>query len=158
MIPTRSSRSILRVAALTAAALAVLPFAAPLAAAPAYAAAEQSGPPPRKHQLPANRYYTLQPFTMPLFDGERVTDQMTIVIALELASEDKRPDVERIVPMIRDVMYRELFRMVSFRHKGQPMPDVDMFKARLSRAIRVVAGEKLVKSLLVQQAFERPAR
>ena len=157
MIPARSSRSILRIAALGVAALAVLPVAVPSTVMPAHAS-EKSEPPPRKHQLPANRYYTLQPFTLPLFDGEEVVEQMTIVIALELASDDKRPDVERMVPMIRDVMYRELFRMVSFRHKGQPMPDVDMFKARLSRAIRVVAGEKLVKSLLVQQAFERPAR
>jgi len=157
VIPARSSRPILRVAALAVAALAAVAIVVPSTVGPAHAS-EKNGPPPRKHQLPANRYYTLQPFTLPLFDGEDVVDQMTIVIALELASDDKRQDVERIVPMIRDVMYRELFRMVSFRRKGQPLPDVDMFKARLSRAIRVVAGEKLVKSLLVQQAFERPAR
>jgi hypothetical protein len=149
-------RPIARVALLAIAALAVLTTA--LAAVAPAGATERHAPPPRKNKLSATRYLTLAPFTVPLFDGEDVVEQMTVVIALEMASDDARPDVEHMVPLIRDAMYRELLRMVSFRHKGQPLPDVDMFKARLSRAIRVVAGEKLVKSLLVQQAFARPAR
>lgn len=158
MIPARSSCSILRIAALAMAAVAVVAAAAPSIVVPAYAS-DQGAKPQRRHLLPANRYYTLQPFTMPLFDGERVVEQMTIVIALKMGSDDDaRRKIERMVPIIRDVMYRELFRMVSFRHKGEPLPGVDMFKARLSRAIRVVASEKLIKSLAIQQAFERPAR
>lgn len=121
-------------------------------------AAEKHASPPKKSKLPATRYYTLSPFTLPLFEGEDVVEQMTIVIALELIDSDKRIDVERMVPKIRDAMYRELYNMVTFRRRGQPMPDVDMFKVRLLRAIRVVAGEKLIKTLLVQQAFKRPAR
>lgn len=157
MIQARSSRSILRMAAVAAMALSLLAVATPVAVAPAHAS-ESRPPSPKKDQLPATRYYTLSPFTLPLFDGEDIAEQMTIVIALELAGSDARADVERLVPKIRDVMYRELYNIVSFRRKGAPIPDVDMLKARLSRAIRVVAGEKLVKTLLVQQAFKRPAR
>jgi flagellar basal body-associated protein FliL len=157
VMPARRLRSIMFLAALVLAGLPVLPVAGSLTATSADAR-EKRPPPPNRNKLSATRYYTLAPFTLPLFDGEEVVEQMTIVIALEMADDDARPDVERIVPKIRDAMYRELFRMVSFRRKGQPLPDVDMFKARLSRAIRVVAGEKLVKSMLVQQAFERPAR
>jgi len=157
VVQPRSFRSILRLPAVAAAALALLAAATPAAVAPAHAS-ESRPPSPKKDQLPATRYYTLSPFTLPLFDGEDITEQMTIVIALELAGSDKRADIERLVPKIRDAMYRELYNMVSFRRKGAPIPDVDMFKAHLSRVIRVVAGEKLVKTLLVQQAFKRPAR
>lgn len=112
----------------------------------------------QKSRLSATRYYTLAPFTLPLFEGDDVVEQMTLVIALELTSDDKREEVSHIVPKIRDALYRELYAMVTFRRKGAPEPDVDMFKTRLYRAIRATAGEKLVKTLLVQQAFKRPAR
>jgi hypothetical protein len=155
MNPALSIRSILCAAALAAGALAVL--AMPLTVTTAQAA-EKHASPPKKSNLPATRYYTLSPFTLPLFDGEEVVEQMTIVIALEMVSNDRRAEIEHLVPKIRDVMYRELYNMVTFRRRGAPIPDVDLFKVRLLRAIRVVAGDKLVKTLLVQQAFKRPAR
>jgi len=129
-----------------------LPSPVPPLVGPAYANAKQ------KSRLSATRYYTLAPFTLPLFEGEDVVEQMTVVIALELGDDDQREGVAHMVPKIRDALYRELYAMVTFRRRGAPEPDVDMLKTRLYRAIRVIAGEKAVKGLLVQQAFKRPAR
>lgn len=135
-----------------------LVLAAPVVGPPviADARAETEKKPPK--QLPLGRYLTLAPFTLPLFDGQDVVEQMTIVVALELVDEDQRQEVSRLVPKIRDAMYRELYNMVSFRRKGAALPEVDEFKVRLHRTVRPIVGEKLVKSLVVQQAFKRPPR
>jgi len=116
------------------------------------------GAPNKRGRLAATRYFTLSPFTLPLIDGGVITEQMTLVVALELADEEEREEVARLVPKIRDAMYRELYAMVTFRRKGSPLPDVDRFKVRLYRVVRGIASEKRVKSLLVQQAFQRPVR
>ena len=152
MSGVRSILKALRAATMALAAASILSAAAPI---PPASAAPQTA---KKQRLSATRYFTLAPFTLPLFDGDEVTEQMTIVVALELTDDEQREEVSRMVPKIRDVMYRVLYNMVTFRRRSTPLPDVDQFKVRLYRVVRVVAGEKRVKALLVQQAFKRPAR
>lgn len=112
----------------------------------------------KQDRLPQTRYYTMKPFTLPLMEGGVVTEQFTLVISMEIADEDGRADLARRVPRIRDNMYQTLFQMVTFRRRGAPIPDVDMFKERLLKVALHVAGKELVKSILVQEAFKQPAQ
>jgi len=102
-----------------------------------------------------NRYYTMKPFTMPLLRNGRVVEHFTLVISMELAEEDARVGLVRRIPRIRDNMYRTLFQMITFRRRGAPLPDVDMFKKRLRKIAVRVAGKDLVSDVLVQQAFKQ---
>lgn len=109
----------------------------------------------KKDRLSQTRYYTMKPFTLPLLVKGRVTEHFTLVISMEMADEDARADLSQRVPRIRDNMYTTLFQMITFRRRGAPLPDVDMFKARLLKIALKVAGKSLVRSILVQQAFKQ---
>ncbi len=108
-----------------------------------------------KDRLPQTRYYTLRPFTLPLLVKGRVTEHFTLVISMEMANEEARPDLSQRVPRLRDNMYQTLFQMVTFRRRGAPIPDVDMFKDRLLKVALKVAGKDLVKDILVQFVFRK---
>lgn len=111
-----------------------------------------------KDRLPQTRYYTLKPFTLPLLVQGRVTEHFTLVISMEMTEEDARVDLSRRVPRLRDNMYQTLFQMVTFRRRGAPLPDVDMFKERLMKIALRVAGKDLVKGILVQLAIRQPVK
>ncbi|NKB21150.1 MAG: hypothetical protein GKS01_11690 [Alphaproteobacteria bacterium] len=109
-------------------------------------------------RLSANRYYTLRPFTLPLMQNGQVMEQFTIVIAMELTYEDARSDVHRMVPRFRNEMYKTLYSLVTFRRRGSGLPDIEIFKKRLLQVAHRVASKKLIKNLLIQQAFKRDIR
>jgi len=100
----------------------------------------------------------MKPFTLPLLRNGEIEEHFTLVISMEIADEDGRADLAKRVPRIRDNMYQTLFQMVTFRRHGAPIPDVDMFKERLLKVALHVAGKKLVKGILVQQAFKQPVQ
>jgi len=112
----------------------------------------------KKERLSQTRYYTLKPFTLPLMRDGRITEHFTLVISMEIADEDGRAELAKRVPRIRDNMYQTLFQMVTFRRRGAPIPDVDMFKERLMKVALRFAGKDLVKGILVQQAFKQPVQ
>jgi hypothetical protein len=112
----------------------------------------------RPTRLSADRYYTFDPFTIPLMHDGIVKEQFVMVIAVELGEDGSRADIAELVPKFRDAMYKELYRMVTFRRNGTPIPSIDMFKARLYIIARRIAGDEIVAALLVQQAYKRRAR
>jgi hypothetical protein len=124
----------------------------PVISSPAVAAAAEE---PKKKSLSQRRFYTLEPFTIPMMVDGEIGEQFTIVIALELADEDDRGDIAHAVPRIRNEVYNELLHLVTFRRRGSPVPEVAVFKQQLLKVAKRVMGDK-VKALLVQQAFKSP--
>lgn len=154
-IPRKAALARRRMLALTAA-------AALASVLPLQAFASDAGPArtraPRPSRLSATRFYTFDPFTIPLLTDGVVREQFTLVIAVELKEEGQREEVAELEPKLRDAMYKELYRMVTFRRAGSPIPVIDAFKMRLYEIARRIAGDEIVSALLVQQAYKRPAR
>lgn len=118
----------------------------------------EKGPDGKQKRLSATRYYTMKPFTMPLLVDGNVEEQFTIVIALEMYDSDARVEIRRLVPKVRNNLYEILFRLVTFRRRGSPIPDIDVFKNRLLKVVQSIIGKELIKDLLVQQAFRKAIR
>ena len=117
------------------------------------AAAEE--PKKKTPRLSQRRFYTMEPFTIPMMVDGEIGEQFTIVIALELADEEDRGEIAHAVPRIRNEVYNELLHLVTFRRRGSPVPEVAVFKQQLLKVAKRVMGDK-VKALLVQQAFKSP--
>ncbi len=125
----------------------------------AFAAKHGSGKKRRpRDQMPPTHFFTMKPLTVPLLKDGVVTHHFTLVVALELANEKTRSKVFHLTPRLRDAMYRMLYRMVTFRRKGSPIPPVAIFKRNLSKIAIDVASTELVTSLIVQHAFKRRLR
>lgn len=120
-----------------------------------HAAASASEEHEKKPRLSQRRFYTMEPFTVPIMVDGEIGQQFTLVIALELADEDDRSDVAHAVPLIRNQVYSELLNLVTFRRRGSPVPEIAVFKQQLLKVARRFVGDK-VTGLLVQQAFKSP--
>ena len=90
-------------------------------------------------------------------NGE-VLEQFTIVIAMELGYEDARGEIHRMLPRFRNEMYKTLYSLVTFRRRSTELPDIEIFKKRLLQVARRVGSKKMIKNLLIQQAFKRDIR
>ena len=121
--------------------------------------ADKGGAPKKKEKvkLSQRRFYTLQPFTVPLLQDGEINEQFTIVLSLELTDEDERADIAYAVPRIRNDIYNELLHLVTFRRKGSSIPQIAVFKSQLLKVTQRITGEK-IKSLVVQQAFKANSR
>ena len=109
-------------------------------------------------QLSAERYFKMRPFTLPVMYKGEIEEHFTIVMALELVDEEARLEVRHRVPRIRNEFYRVLLGIVTFRRKGAPIPDIEIFRSKLLKAFYETYGHKLVKDLLIQQAFKQAVR
>lgn len=109
----------------------------------------------KKKRLSQRRYYSLEPFTVPLMASGQIKEQFTIVLSIELTDEDNRIDIVYAVPRIRHEVYNELLHLVTFRRRGDSIPQISVFKKQLFKVAERVVGDK-VKSVVVQQAFKAP--
>jgi len=131
---------------------------APFVSKEAVAAKTKEKKPKGGKRLFATRYYIMRPFTLPVIQNGEILEQFTIVIAMELQYEDARSDIHRMVPRFRNEMYKTLYSLVTFRRRGSELPDIEIFKKRLLQVAHRVGSKKLIKNLLIQQAFKRDIR
>jgi len=111
----------------------------------------------KKTKLSERRFYTLEPFTVPVMDDGAINEQFTIVIGIELADEDDRSEIRHSIPRIRNEVYKELLHLVTFRRRGASMPQIAVLKSQLLAVMQSVMGDK-IKALVIQQAFRGPTR
>jgi len=107
----------------------------------------------KKVKLSQRRFYTLEPFTVPMMKKGGIKEQFTIVIGIELAHEENRADIAHSDPRIRNVVYNELLHLVTFRRRGASIPQISALKSQLYAVTERVVGDK-VKGLVIQQAFK----
>ena len=110
-----------------------------------------------KTKLSQRRFYTLEPFTVPMMNEGAIDEQFTIVIGIELAHEENRSDVAHSVPRIRNEVYNELLHLVTFRRRGASIPQIAVLKSQLFSVAQKVMGDK-VRSIVIQQAFQGPTK
>ena len=121
----------------------------------ASASAEEDGKKKEKVKLSQRRFYTLEPFTVPMMTDGAINEQFTIVIGIELTHEQNRVDVAQSVPRIRNEVYSELLHLVTFRRRGASIPQISVLKSQLFTVTQSIMGDK-VKGLVIQQAFQGP--
>ena len=156
-MPLTDSRTLLAATALLAA-FAIVPVgpgpAADESENSGEGSAEKSAEPEldSRGRLPASEYFTMKPFVVPVIkDGEH-HKQFVLVVAIELNDSDDRFELRRLSPRMRNEIYELLFKVVSFRTIEPRIPPKEVLKIRLTRVVRRVVGEELVKSIYVQAA------
>jgi hypothetical protein len=135
-------------AALTAAIL-VLPL---LTSSPAVAVSSEEHP--AQGTLSASKFVTLYPFILPIVAGELKDKQFTVVLAIELADENGRDEITRLSAKIRNALYPELYRLISFRTREPRYISSATLKRKLTPIVQRIAGTDLVKGLVVKEAYE----
>ncbi len=102
--------------------------------------------------LSGTEYLTLQPFVIPIMDSGVHKRQLTVVIAIGLFDDKDRDELRRISPRFRDVIYRILFKMVSFRTAKPRIPGKKILERKLYPAVKRL-GNDMVKSIKVHKTI-----
>jgi hypothetical protein len=109
-------------------------------------------------KISTERNFKMRSFTLLVMYQEEIGEHFTIVMALELVGENAWIEVRHRIPRIRNEFYRVLLGIVTFRRKGAPIPDIEIFRMVLLKAINETYGRKVVKDILIQQAFKKAVR
>ena len=127
-------------------------------ATPAIAASEKSSRMDHapKAVLPASKYLTLLPFVVPLTRGNELSGQYTLVIALQLADPDVREELGKRLPRMRNEIYGFLLQAVTARSSSGQVPGLEFLRGRLLRIVHETTGDKLVTSVVIQEAYAGP--
>lgn len=101
-------------------------------------------------------FVELQPIILSVFEGNEVSRQARIALALELASGKTAGDIEPLKPRLLDAFIGELNGIYEERRHADRVIDPAVIKPRLLETATRILGPGVVKDVLIQQAFERP--
>ena len=116
------------------------------------ARAEEKKPPP------GPVFVKLPTITIPVFEGDAMTRQASLVLALELEKGHSEADVERLETRLVDAYITDLTALFERRSAEPRIIDAEEIKPKLLETAGRVLGPGVVKSVLIQQAMERARR
>jgi len=125
---------------------------------PAFAAGEGEGEgSPAPAPLVAGPTFVKLPlFNIPVIEGDKVTRQVTVGVALELVEGVKADSIDEKKPAVIDAFFRDLYGMFGQRSQISRVAVEGSIKQRLRQTADRVLGQGMVRQVLVLQLLERP--
>jgi len=133
--------------------VAIVIFSAVLALVPARAEEDAAEKP-----ADAPVFVTLPPITVPVFEGDEIARQASLVLALELAKGHTEADLSPYRARLVDAFIAELADIFERRSLEDRVIDPQAIKPRLRETTARIVGPGLVTDVLIQQAMERARR
>jgi flagellar basal body-associated protein FliL len=130
-----------------------------VAAARALAAGQEEGAPSKAAPGPAVSgpvFVKLPLFSIPVIEGDKVTRQVTVGIALELVEGLKPESLDEKRPAMIDAFFRDLYSMFGQRSQVSRVAVEGSIKQKLGQTAERVLGPGIVRQVLVLQLLERP--
>lgn len=125
-------------------------------AAPALAAGEGSSEEAPAPAVSGPTFVKLPLFNIPVIEGDKVTRQITVGVALELAEGLQASSIDEKKPEVIDAFLRDLYAMFAQRSGTSRIAIQASIKQRLTQTAERVLGPGLVRQVLVVQLLERP--
>jgi hypothetical protein len=116
------------------------------------ARAEEKKPPP------GPVFVTLPQITIPVYEGEAMTRQASLVLALELEKGRSEAEVSRLETRLVDAYITDLTALFERRSAEPRVIDPEEIKPKLLETAGRVLGPGVVKDVLIQRAMERARR
>jgi flagellar FliL protein len=102
-------------------------------------------------------YVRLDPLVVPVMDSEGVSQTISMVVAFEVADEEAGKKLEALKPRLRDAMIQNMYGMLSYQTAIENgVLKVGYVKDRLNTAVQKVAGDGVVKDVLLQMVQQNP--
>lgn len=98
-------------------------------------------------------YLMIDPIYTTIMDGDSVSGLLMVGIGLDVPDEGLRAEVDRSMPVLRDVYIRSLLSFSAISVRPWRQPDVAALADRLQRATDLKLGCKGARLLLAQVAM-----
>jgi flagellar protein FliL len=102
-------------------------------------------------------YVRLDPLVVPVMDSEGISQTVSMVVAFEVTDEETGKKLEAMKPRIKDAMIQNMYGMLNYKTAmDNGVLKVGYVKDRLNTAVQKVAGEGVVKDVLLQMVQQNP--
>jgi hypothetical protein len=125
-------------------------------AAPALAAGGGSPEGTAAPAVSGPAFVKLPLFNIPVIEGDKVTRQITVGVALELVEKVKPGSIEEKNPELIDAFLRDLYAMFAQRSGTSRVAVESSIKQRLAKTADRVLGPGKVRQVLIIDLLERP--
>ncbi len=116
--------------------------------APAHAGGHGGG----DKEEPGIKYMELDPLLLPVIDDTGITQQVSLIVKLEVADAEKAGKIEKMMPKIVDAFVADLYG--TFSNKNSMLSNgvlrLDRIKSRLKTTADKVAGDDMISDVLLQ--------
>ena|SRR5690348_10526255 len=126
---------------------------------PTFAAGEES--PGHSESAPAVSgpvFVKLPLFNIPVIEGDKVTRQVRVGLALELVDGLKADSIDEKKPAVIDAFFRDLYGMFGQRSETRRVAVEGSIKQRLGQTAERILGPGLVREVLILELLERPVQ
>jgi flagellar basal body-associated protein FliL len=120
-------------------------------ALPAYAADSKKSPVHKITQSPS--YVMIDPIYTTIMDRDKITGLLMIGIGLDIPNPELRAQVDKAMPVLRDIYVRNLMEFTATSVRPWQQPDVVDIADRLQRVTNRVLHQKGARILLAQVAM-----
>ncbi len=103
----------------------------------------------------AIHFINLGAFVIPVINGNQVTRHVSLAISVEVVGDEKKAEVEHMMPRIKDVVLRELHKHMSRRRNPDVVQDLLTLKRKLLKAGNALLGEGMLNEILIENSLER---
>lgn len=102
-------------------------------------------------------FVELNPIILPIIDAEGVSQVVTLIVSLEVDSQEKADYVTALTPRLKDAFIQDMYGVLNRKAAMDGgVVKVDQLKARLNKISTKVLGEDKINSVLLQVVNQRP--
>ncbi len=106
-------------------------------------------------ETPGVHFIELGAFVVPVINGSQVTRHVSLAISVEVTGDEKKAEVEHMLPRVKDVVLRELHKHMSRRRDPDTVQDLLKLKRKLRKAGNGLLGEGMLNDVLIENTLER---
>jgi hypothetical protein len=102
-------------------------------------------------------FVELQPLILPVIDANGMTQVVSLVVAVEVDSQEKADTVTKYQPRLTDAYLSDLYGAFAHKAPANGIIPITYLKERLNLMSSKVLGDDIVSDVLVQVMQKRPA-
>lgn len=107
-------------------------------------------------EAPKEQFVQLDPLILPLIGDNGVTQTISLVVSIEVPSEEAAKEVERLSPRLKDAFIQDMYGALNRKSTmDNGVLQVAPIKARLNKVSVKVLGEDKVNDVLLQIVQQR---
>lgn len=104
---------------------------------------------------PKTQFVKIGDFVLPVIRENQVTHHVFLAVSVEVTGDEKKAEVERMMPRVKDAMLRELYKHMSRRRNPDAVEEILELKQKLRKVGNEMLEAAAINAVLIENMLER---
>ncbi len=104
---------------------------------------------------PKTHFIRVGHFIIPVIRGSQVTRHVSFAVSLEVTGDEKKAEVEEMMPRVKDAILCELLTHMSRRREPDAVTEILKLKKKLRKASNDLLGDGTINAILIENTLDR---